>query len=282
MLRPTCFLAAVFLSSPALAYPQCGAPSASPSADTSEAEILYWGLNNNQATTCGTVVAPDALPITFPFELDPSAADTDDFSFWNAATGAWEPIACAQWGPTSGVHPELTSVTLFLTSGRTPAAGDTLKICHGPLTKEDGTTTPQGYITSQGWCDPTGPPVDGQGIGIVDAFDNGNAGVCASPSSGIMLILSGGARNSSNAGWSLADVQRRLRVTLRGTSTALEPEGLGDSDAPVPDNYYEICVSYPAGRSFADVASVEMDDATAYDPHRCANDGTMPWAPGAE
>jgi|GEM_PF-1385369 len=276
----TSTVALLFYSATVIAYPTCDIPSNAPSADTSAARVLYWGLNNNQAQCAAGTTPTDALPITFSFELDPSAANANNFSFWNAATASWVPVSCAIWAPTSGVAPELNSVTLFLTSGLTPQAGDTLKVCHAPLPMNGGGTTSQGYITSQGWCDPASTPVAGQGIGIVDAFDNGNAGVCASPSSGIRMIFSGGARNSSvTNGWTLSDIQNRIRVTVNGVATPLSPVGLGDSDVPVPDNYYEICVNYPNGTSFADVANIQMDAATAYDPHGCANGGMSVWIP---
>ena len=234
---------------PNTVYPICDTPSADPADDTSAAEVVYWGLNNQ--AICGANANLDALPITFPFELDTGAANSANFSFWNVAASAWVPVQCAQWDPTSGVAPELTSVTLFLDSGLTPRAGDTIKICHAELTKNGGGTTAQGYITSQGWCDTNGAPVPGQGIGIVSAFDNGNNGACNSPTSGIMLIFSGGARDSGNNGWDLKDIQDRLRVNVSGESVALAPSSLGDSDNPVPDNFYEICVTYPRGKTFA-------------------------------
>ncbi|PCJ97758.1 MAG: hypothetical protein COA42_24490 [Alteromonadaceae bacterium] len=258
-------------------FPVCDTPSSNAAGDTSAAQVLYWGLNNT--ANCGTSGGLDALPITFPFELDASAATPANFSFWNAATASWAPVTCAQWGPTSGVAPELTTVTLFMTPDLTPSAGDTLQVCHAALPKNDGGTTPQGYITSQGWCDNTGSVVDDQGIGFVNAFDNGNNGVCTSPTTGIMLTFSGGARNSSNNRWSLSDIQSQLRVYVDGDSNALAPSNLGDSDRPVPDNFYEICVTYPDGKSFSNVTKIEMDTATAYDPHVCPNGGMKFWEP---
>lgn len=273
----------LFFSSNANASTNCPTPSSDPANDTSAAKVVYWGLNNNANNSqCNNVISPDALPITFPFELSAAAANADNFSFWNAAKSAWEPIDCAQWGPTSGVSPELTSITLFMTTGITPAAGDTIKICHSQLTKNDGTSTPEGYKTSDGWCDNTAKtPTAGQGIGIVSAADNGNSGVCVSPSSGIMLVFSGGARNASvNNGWTFSDIQNTLHVSISGESTTLSPVNvIGDSDTPVPDNYYEICVNYPDGKSFTDITNIAMDTATAYDPHGCANDGTKSWTP---
>lgn len=269
----------LIFTSAAIASPTCSNPVGEQATDSSAAKTLYWGLTNNNST-CSQATGMDVLAITFPFKLDPSVANGTNFSFWNASQSIWSPVECAQWGPTSGMDPELTTVTVFLSSGNAPKAGDTLKICHAELAKLGGGTTPSGYITSKGWCDQAGTPVKGQGIGIVSAFDNRNEGVCTDGSQGIMLILSGGARNSRDRAWTLADIRNKIHVTVSGSTTSLSPvKAVGDADKPVADNYYEICVNYPDKKSFADVTKITMANATAYDPHGCVNEGKKSWTP---